>query len=523
LTTGLPRLAVVGAATAILLAATGCFIVHRVNLQQLDRTPVTVRTPVRAHLIDGSTVLFRMGATVTADHVFGTGTGTRFGLTLAESTSVTSVRLSDVLGLETYTREVDPAATFAISTLATIGVIAGTVAIACAADPKCFGSCPTIYADSAGADVLEAEGFSYSIAPLFEMRDVDPLRVAADSNGIVRLQVRNEALETHYINHLELIEVPHAAGDVAVPDTRGAPVALRHLSAPTRMTDRAGRDVRPVLAEHDGDVFQTAPATLDRATAQDHNDWIDLDLPAPDADSVAVFLRLRNSLLTTVLFYDLMLGDRGAGALDYVADDLQRIGPAVDLGRWYVETMGMHIAVQDGNEWREVTRFLDTGPVAWKDLAVLVPVPRGSRTLRIRLSFVADDWRIDQVAVAERWERPRSRTVALTRVVDSDGHVDTTSLASLRAADSRYLQTQPSQRFFALFDVGRASASAPRTFFLASQGYYTEWIRQGWITSAQPRAPFEPGDGAVGEALRRWREGHEALERQFAATRVPVR
>ena len=37
-----------------------------------------------------------------------------------------------------------------------------------------------------------------------------------------------------------------------------------------------------------------------------------------------------------------------------------------------------------------------------------------------------------------------------------------------------------------------------RTFFLAAQGYYTEWIQRGWITSARDTTVFRPGDAAAG-------------------------
>jgi len=87
-----------------------------------------------------------------------------------------------------------------------------------------FGSCPTVYSDNGAVD--EAELFSNSIAPLFEARDVDRLRAQPDSKGILRLEIRNEAMETHYINHLQLFEVQHAADEFVLPDTQGHPVVV---------------------------------------------------------------------------------------------------------------------------------------------------------------------------------------------------------------------------------------------------------------------------------------------------------
>jgi hypothetical protein len=56
-----------------------------------------------------------------------------------------------------------------------------------------------------------------------------------------------------------------------------------------------------------------------------------------------VVLRARNSLLNTVLLYDVMLGARGARALDWVGSDLERVGPALELGNWYATRMGMRV------------------------------------------------------------------------------------------------------------------------------------------------------------------------------------
>ena len=100
---------------------------------------------------------------------------------------------------------------------------------------------------------------------------------------------------------------------------------------------------------------------------------------------------------------------------------------------------------------------------------------------------------------------------------------DTSALASLRAADRRYLETVPGQRFTAMWQPGPAPADSLRTFFLVSRGYYIEWIRRGWLAAPRRRAPFAPTDAALAEAVARYRAVKSDLEERFAATRVPVR
>lgn len=499
-----------------------CWIVHQVAVQEISRgDSVAVTSPVKAHLLNGFTIVYPQGVSIVRDTV--RGPGTSYDLRLANPVPVTLVPLDSVLGMENYRTEVNSGATVGLSLLTAGAVGLGTIAIACAIDPKCFGSCPTFYSDSGGTPVLEAEGFSYSIARLFEARDVDRLRAHADANGELRVETRNEAYETHYLNHLELLEVRHGIDEMVLPDASGRLLAVRDLRAPAVARDHAGRDLRSLLAQADGRVFQTDRGTLARAAPGGLDDEIVLEIPtAPGADSAAILFRMRNSLLNTVLLYDMMLGDAGARSLDWVAGDLERIGPAVQLGQWYVSHMGMRVSVWRDGGWQEAGRIKDTGPVAWKDVAIVVPIPRGE-TLRVRLSFVADNWRIDRVAVSFAVRAPRVTPYPLAHVLGAGGADDTTALASLTAADGRYLETLPGQFFTAVWQTGPQPPDSTRTFVLASQGYYTEWIRRGWIAAGRRTTPFAPTDDALAEAVARYRRVKDTLEVRFAATRVPVR
>jgi hypothetical protein len=509
-------------------AALAC-TVRYVGIEQVPRTAdsVTVATPVKAHLLNGQTVVFPDGITLARDTV--RGTGTRYDLRLQPAGPAATLPLDSVLGLEAYRTRVDAVPTALLTTLAVLGTTAAVagviVIIECASDPKCFGSCPTFYSDSGGTQVLEAEGFSYSIAPLFEARDVDRLRAQPDAQGALRLEVRDEAYETHYINQLELLDARHGADEFVVPDGQGRLAAIGRLVPPAAARDRTGRDVRSTLDAADGDVFHSDSGFLAAARPGDLEDTIELEFPAPTAphsDSIALLFRMRNSLLNTVLLYDVMLGDAGARSLDWQAAELERVGPALQLGQWYAANMGMRVAVWRDGRWEEVAHLRDTGPVAFKDIAAVVPAPAGP-VLRVRLTYVADAWRIDRIAAGFAVRRPAVRHHALARILDATGALDTAAQASLDSADARYLETTAGQRFTAEWRPDAAPADSLRTFFLASQGYYIEWIRRGWLTAPRSRTAFVASDSALAGAVARYRVVKDTLERRFLATRVPVR
>jgi hypothetical protein len=497
--------------------ATSCiWYAQRVQVQSVNPAEnVTVASPVKAHLKDGSTIVFTEGITIAGGVV--SGKGVQYDLTLAQSANVESVPLESVAAMESFRTEVKGAESVIVSTLATAGTIVATAALAVAI----FGSCPTVYSDE--GNVEEAELFSSSIAPLLEGRDLDRLQAQPNSSGVLRIEIRNEAMETHYINHLQIVEVRHASDEFVLPDQQGRPIAVRNVRAPAALGDRRGRDLRATLAAADGDFYRTDRRVIEGAALADMDDWIDVDAEVPaGADSIALVFRMRNSLLSTTLLYEVMLGTAGARAIDWLGRDLAQISTAVELGVWHHRRAGMHISVLRDGVYREVVRLPDTGPISWHDVAARIPVEPGETSLRLRLSFLADHWRIDRVAVASTVGDRVTRPIQLSKVSGAGERIEADALKALQAPDDRYLQTGPGEHFFVHFETGSAPASERRTFLLSSQGYYTEWIRGSWIQNASATEPFRPTDESLLVALRRWKSSRETFEERFRNDRVPV-
>lgn len=515
---------------ALALSSAGCIARAReIQSVEVDRAapPARVTTPVRAHLGDGSVVVFRSGFTLAGDTL--EGVAWRHDLTRRDSARVEGIALDSVIGLETFVEGENRSRTLAASIpLSVVGVTAvagGSILIFKAI----FGSCPTIYSDSGGVALLEAEGFSYSIAPLFEMRDVDRLRATPDADGVVELEVRNEALETHYIDHFGVLEVHHAADEWVAPDAHGGAVAMRTLVPPARARDHEGSDVLAIVTHADGDATRAAAGVLVAAEDDALQHALELSLPAPDADSVALVLRLRNSLLNTVLLYEFMLDRPGTHALDWLGSELSQPATALELGVWYASRMGLRVQVRDGAAWREVARVGDSGPIAWKDLALPIPVLERD-SLRVRIVQLTDSWRIDRIAFGLEARRVPARSLQVAEVIGADGQSDEAAAAAIRAPDRMRLSTGPGDRFVMRFhtdapagDVARGAATARRTFLLDARGYYTEWIRPEWVRHAASAGPFRPDDDMLVTLVRRWAEVRDDFELRFFETRVPVR
>lgn len=499
---------------------TGC-IFHTLKVAPVDRTPgTTVASPVKVHLLDGSTAIFEQGVRIDTDSLRGAGREFAIAATAAtDAASVRAIPLDSIGAMESYTGSINAPKSVALTTLATLGAAAATVGLFKAV----FGSCPTIYSDSAGVPVLEAEGFSYSISPLLERRDLHRLRAQPDRNGTLSLDVRNEALETHYVNQLALLGVARGPDEFVLPDAMERALAVRRIAPVLRAMDRAGNDVTDALARDDSLVFRSDRRTIIGVQPGDVNDWIDLTIaPPPGADSVALVFHLRNSLLNTVLLYDAMLRPQGAAAVDFEGRDLNTISTMVQIGRWYGSRMGLHVSVRHGNAWDTVAYVPDAGPIAWRDVGVVIPVPAGD-TLSVRLSFVADEWRIDRVAVAARFRHPLPEHFDISALLGADGTPEQAALAGVQTLDDRYLETTPGQRFTVQFETGRAPGDSARTFLLATEGYYTEWIRGSWVRQTRTPRPFIASDTTLVDTERHWADVGPAFEAQFAQTRIPVR
>ena len=500
---------------ALVLMIASC-IVHRVDVVPVDvsaETPIEISSPVKAHLYDGSTVVFPEGINVYDGKV--RGKGERFNVALEDNKFIDEIALDEVAAMESFQTPVNAAATTAASTVGTAGWIAlGTLAAF-----ALFGSCPTVYSADSGDAILEAELFSYSIAPSFQARDIDKLSLKHIEDGYFELDFRNEMLETHYIDQLEILEVTHAANQVAYPDSTGQPIVVGKTVAPSSAVDQDGRNILPELSSADGRVWSATSNRLANVGLHDLHDSLDFEFTLPkDSGELALVLHMRNSMLNTVLLYDVMLKGQSFAALDWMGHDLNHLGNRAELGLWYRKNMGMTVSVWRDGEFHKVGRIGDQGPIAWSERAFVLDAPQGD-SVKVRLTFVADNWRIDQVALAFDAQLGEVRTIPVAKAKSMAEHRPDIP-EYLAQSDKTYLITRPGESVQLGFDVGESKQS--RTFFLASEGYYMEWMRSEWLAE-EHRRKFEPTSDTLMQSLQLYAQKRDTYRQQFESIKVPVR
>lgn len=178
-----------------------------------DRTAIS--SPTKAHLCDGSMVVFANGFRVAGNIIVGDGIW--FDLTRESSTPVQTISRDSVAFLEYYKKGLQPGPP--------LGFLCAPLLFYAAIQNEdirkaFFGSCPTVYSFEGEKYSLQAECFSYSVSAGLETEDLDRIYQGDAVDGHLVLNVRNEALETHYINQMKVLAVDHSERYEAFPENR---------------------------------------------------------------------------------------------------------------------------------------------------------------------------------------------------------------------------------------------------------------------------------------------------------------
>jgi hypothetical protein len=453
------------------LSVTSC--VHRLE-RKVGTTVQTVDNGapyLKLHLPDGRLyVLSDWHVDETTKHITGTGDLFRADREIETSGSF-SVAMGDVAMYETNTIVSSPG----VAALAVItGLSVGLTAF-CLTNPKsCFGSCPTFYAPSDdGRLVLQAEGFSDSIAPSLERDDIDALWQTTGHGGKTTLVMTNEAYETHVVKQADLLAVPRPAGGRVLATADHLWLAS-NLAAP--IACMAGSDsCMDTLAAVDGRERLSTTDGKDLAARE----TIELRFPSVRGRG-AVVIGARQSLVTTFLLYQ-GLAYLGTEATRWLAT-LHAANTDARAGGRALQRLvgGIEVQVKDGEAWRTVGEVYETGPIAMDVHLVLLPEDVSGE--QIRLVLQRGGWRIDGVALATITGEAQPIRIAPSRIRGTLGR----EFAADRTPATQFpIITMPGDRYELDYTLPPGESY---DLFLDSRGYYLEWMRKEWLADENPLA-----------------------------------
>ncbi len=530
----------------IFLIATGCLflqgcfpnkaaqLVEDEGLQQLftqmrsEASPGAARFRESSKIFtrDGSIYLFPDGFMVSSDSIGGKGGKYTFGSESGVG-GWYAIPRDSVVALTYYEKRHTFGEILGTGLLGSYGGLMVYASVGCLYCPKCcFGSCPTVYIESDSVTGIQAECFSYCVSPFVQRPDLDLLLRNADASKPFRMRVTNEALESHFLNRLELLAVSHPAGSRVYPTADGRILALRGLSPILNARAEGGASIDEQLRAADENAYRSGIDRFAEFTDRRKRDAIIFEIPAGDMqDSTTIVLRARNTLLTTALFYDVVLGSRGLNALEWTARMAEDETYARLFYALYDEYAGVQIEVEQNGSFQQVSTLGDIGPIAWKDLAVRIPVRSGNT--RVRLSFFPDNIAIDYLAYARETIHEREFTITPVTpfsVEDSWNISRPELLEDIAQQDERYIHSTPGDSFLFSYDLPRTEGMTT-SVLLRSQGYYYEWLRGNWVRNENVLPPLNIFDvpGILGDLRQRWLSDSRMMEDEFFRNRVPLK
>jgi hypothetical protein len=221
----------------------GCATTYRAGFTAEPANIDTSAPFLKCHTKDGRVYVLQGGWHVDAGAGIVTGTGIAYDADRNPGPVQRHViMLSEVALFETNHPESVPRGEYAV--LAVVTAASVVLTALCLSNPKaCFGSCPTFYASDGTNETLQAEGFSASIARVFEATDVDHLWSARPMGRTFDVLMTNEALETHAVDRVRLGRAVGASFAPATRISRRSPRARRRPA--TRRKARASPTSRP--------------------------------------------------------------------------------------------------------------------------------------------------------------------------------------------------------------------------------------------------------------------------------------
>ncbi|MBL7780315.1 MAG: hypothetical protein JNM22_03790 [Saprospiraceae bacterium] len=397
-----------------------------------------------------------------------------------------------------------------------------TLGVICLSNPKaCFGSCPTFYIHENDLfHYADAEGFSNAISPALEYADIDALYHAWPASDTFSLTMKNEALETHCVEDVQLLAVPVQPGEKVYQSPDNRFYRCDRLYPLSKATAAEGNITALLSAADLSERFSPSDPQNLRSKEE-----VFLEFDAEDKQGqLGLVLDFRQTLMTTYFIYN-AIGYMG----DEVGDVFARLetSPRLKTGlngiKKELGSIDVYQWDEQRGEWILQNSLYETGPIAVN--RQFVPLRASQQNSeRIRLKIVQNKglWRLDYAALARIVQQEQPLKIAPSTVLNK-GRVDASALHSLRT-EGKYLVSMPGSAYKLQFALPQG---APHyELFLQSKGYYLEWMRAHWLKDKNLRKLRQmlvrPGKYLRDEALA-YKEYEQYMEQEFWNSRIDTK
>lgn len=339
------------------------------------------------------------------------------------------------------------------------------------------GSCPYVYAWDGSGYVLQGEVFGTSFGKALETTTACMLPAVSPRGGVVPVRVSNERPETHYIDAIR-------AYAFEAPESATVLLDNNHRAWPVLQPQPPLRSPAAELDKRDGvywtsDLGNTYPGGNNR-------DVVELTFPSVRDGAGSLVIHALNTELVNAV-YDMVFGFLGDESLRFLYQ-VENDSDCIRTLRDWIAECSLSIDV-----WRE-GRWVCEGSIAPE--ANAAPFSRVVRIssegvtedfVRVRLSSLADMWKLDAVALDWTPVEPlKPHPLAMRRARQSEGGSVSRALG---ARDGDYTVLLPGESIELEFQKHRQSHGTTVAYALEATGYLYEWPLEDRV----PRHPvYEP-------------------------------
>ncbi len=367
-----------------------------------------------------------------------------------------------------------------IAPMAVVTAVSLGLTAFCIANPKaCFGSCPTFYVWDGKHMQVEAEGFTASVAPALEDKDVDALYLAKPTNRNLEMWVTNEAMETHVIRYAALLLVKRPDHGRVFVTPSGEFYQVDSLFHPTAAICEEGNRLKTLLEMDGVECFSRVDST-DLSSMEE----LELQFDTMPGGKTGLVLGYRQTLLTTFLFYQELayMGNSVGYWIAGLQQDKLGFAKAIRSQLWGL-LGAIEVLVQNENgDWIKAGEVSEVGPIATnvEIVPLNVALPRHAK---IKLRLTRGLWRLDYAALAKMGAKVEPIKIFPSSAVRGDSVVDPAALTSL-SGKSGPLVTLPGDKYSVIYKMPKDYLHYE--LFLETKGYYLEWMRKEWEKEEDP-------------------------------------
>lgn len=477
---------------------------------------------LKAHLKNGEVHIFReMWAVDTIqDLVIGKGSSYDFNRKKI-SEGLISIQIDSVAIFETNSKLEGTEK----KRIRALGILAGVdvaIGVFCLTNPKaCFGSCPTFYINAQdNFHYADAEGFSTAISPSMEYSDIDALNPQFINENSFSITMKNEALETHVVNSVNLIAFPLQKDERVHQSPQDEFYLCRNIYSLKKAVGKEG-EITGLLQQADRkERFSLADEENLSSREEIFLTFEDVKKP----ESLGLLLSFRQTLMTTYFIYSAMgyMGDEVGDIFarietsDSTAEKLKN-GIKKELGK-----IDIYVWNPKKEDWEFQAGFYETGPIAFNRQILPFSSSVTGEEIKVKLVLNKGLWRLDQVELTNIVKKVEPEVLDVCEV-KKKGITDAVAKAEI-LGDERYLISMPGNEYQFIFEV----PGAPQEYelFLVSGGYYIEWMRESWIKEKDILKLKQMVDNPsryLKEEAKSYKEYERSMEQEFWNSKIDTK